>query len=443
MNTTQIGDEFENKVFQIFNEELLQHRLLITPENSNIYKKKGYYSRDRESDIIVDISIETFIPNLNNYSLLTVIECKKYNHSVPVDDVEEFYSKLRQISGANAKGIMVSSNTFQKGALKFAQSNGIALVRILEEDKLHWILPRALTGYITYEQIEESRRNIYNGLTDEDFKSDYIDFYGLLNNHYTSSLKQLFEFLLKDELPTYEDNHANQSIQSRNFKKTVPFIERKEIEATCEEILKSVGYKEGEVPIYQVCNSLETTQKISFIFSEELGSDSRGFKVLGKITFNPITIYIANQANENQYRKKFTLAHELGHYFLNHSQFMYREIFSENDSEENNLNLIGLEDVKRLEWQANYFASNLLLPKDKFIEEFNQLLYKEEIKDRGHGALFVDNTPWNVNNFFKITDSLMEKFQVSRKVIEIRLKQLNLLNDQRNNFDMKINLRRF
>lgn len=56
-------------------------------------------------------------------------------------------------------------------------------------------------------------------------------------------------------------------------------------------------------------------------------------------------------------RQKFTLAHELGHYFLHrdgHSSFEDEVIFPRN------------QESNPMEWEANNFAAQFLMPKDEF-----------------------------------------------------------------------------
>jgi len=79
-----------------------------------------------------------------------------------------------------------------------------------------------------------------------------------------------------------------------------------------------------------------------------------------------------------------------------------------------------------MEFQANQFASFLLLPKESFFKDFYSLLIEYNVKDRGFG-LFVDNQRCNIDTYMKITSRLMHKYKVSRIVIEIRLKKLGLL----------------
>ena len=64
---------------------------------------------------------------------LFLVECKCYGHSVPVDDVEEFHSKIDDI-GAH-KGIMVTTVGFQEGTVKTARGRGIALALLTTEQQ--------------------------------------------------------------------------------------------------------------------------------------------------------------------------------------------------------------------------------------------------------------------------------------------------------------------
>ena len=79
--------------------------------------------------IKVDVSFE--MSALGGAKTTYVVECKCNKHSVPVDDVEEFHSKLDDI-GAH-KGIMVTTVGFQEGAIKTAKGRGIALALLTDE----------------------------------------------------------------------------------------------------------------------------------------------------------------------------------------------------------------------------------------------------------------------------------------------------------------------
>ncbi|HEY4798353.1 MAG TPA: restriction endonuclease [Bacteroidia bacterium] len=139
MSSVNKGNAFEQEVFRHLEDELKNDRLFVAGRTSKIFSKKGYYSRDREKNIITDISIETYLPNATDYSLLTVVECKDYDGTIPVDDIEEFYSKVQQIAGANVKAIFATKSALQKGALTFAKSKRIGVIRYLPSDQIKWL----------------------------------------------------------------------------------------------------------------------------------------------------------------------------------------------------------------------------------------------------------------------------------------------------------------
>lgn len=138
MDTIAKGNAFEDKVFEVIERELKADRLGLSPSQTKIFRKKAYFSKERKSNIIVDIAIEVWPPNAKNYSLLWVCECKDYSGTIPVNDVEEFKAKLDQIAGKNIKGVIASPNALQEGALKYAQSSGIGVVRILPDNQVSW-----------------------------------------------------------------------------------------------------------------------------------------------------------------------------------------------------------------------------------------------------------------------------------------------------------------
>src|SRR5687768_14096101 len=128
MNTTQKGDRLESKIFALFKREIVEGRFFVSEHCCKLFSKKGYYSKARGKTIIFDISIEIYLPGQDTYSMLVLIECKNYNHPVPVDDIEEFYQKVEQVAGANGKAIVVSTNSFQESAFSFSKSQGVGLL---------------------------------------------------------------------------------------------------------------------------------------------------------------------------------------------------------------------------------------------------------------------------------------------------------------------------
>jgi hypothetical protein len=140
MGTTGKGLAFENRVYAALSGLLENDRLGASPKHAKVFKNKGYYSRDRNSEIATDVSIEVFIPDRDRPTIIWVFECKDYKGAIPVSDLEEFHSKLNQIGADNTKGTMVTSGALQSGALAFARSNGIGVIRLLPDDQIEHVM---------------------------------------------------------------------------------------------------------------------------------------------------------------------------------------------------------------------------------------------------------------------------------------------------------------
>lgn len=116
--------------------------------------------------------------------------------------------------------------------------------------------------------------------------------------------------------------------------------------------------------------------------------------IAGKIYAEDKQVIIEVDPWQTPYRQRFTIAHELGHFFLNHDI-------------NGGLNHIDTVDdlsdpANELEIQANYFAVNLLMPKE-FIE---YILYKLQISDIAEMA---------------------KKLNVSRSALTYRLEKLRVI----------------
>ena len=176
MSSIAKGNAFEDRVFDSVMGELANDRLGLSPKLGHLFKKKGYYSRDRDSDIIVDISIEVWVPGADQWSMLWVCECKDYAGAIPVDDVEEFKAKLDQITGANRKGVMAITGALQQSALKYARSNGIGVVRILPDNQVQHILYK-MTGAMWDEVSRLKPTEFSRALTQPEFVGENRKFY--------------------------------------------------------------------------------------------------------------------------------------------------------------------------------------------------------------------------------------------------------------------------
>jgi hypothetical protein len=173
MNSVAKGDTFERTVYGIVRRELSGGRLGLVPRHSAVFWKKGYPSRDRPGLVIVDVSIEMTLPGASSWSLLWAWECKDYRSRVPVDDLEEFWAKLQQIGGVNIKGGFATTAALARGALSFARSKGIAVVRVLSEDRVDWVLHDLSDPVVT----------VRRALSVQGFRGRGHNIFGLVDGH--------------------------------------------------------------------------------------------------------------------------------------------------------------------------------------------------------------------------------------------------------------------
>lgn len=283
MDTTTKGNKLEDQVFDVFENQIVEDCFFSKREYCKIFRKKGYYSKDREKNIIFDIAVEVTLPSQDRYSLLFLFECKNYGHSVPVDDLEEFFTKIQQVSGANAKGIVVSTNSFQDGAFRFARSKGIGLLRYFSKENLEWVLTRSPSGLASAAHAVSEQSNAYRALHEDKYESRYFDFYGCVNETYTVSSNQFFSSLARSGAkPDLLNAISKIEQETKESRLPVPYMERKELEDLSFGILTELKYQTGPVPLDSVCELIKEKAGLVVKRNCQLGNG-----VLGQISFGP------------------------------------------------------------------------------------------------------------------------------------------------------------
>jgi hypothetical protein len=415
MTTTARGEEFEKQIYNDLEQMVLDGRFFARKECCRVFHKKGYFSKDRQKEIVFDVAVEISLPGSDEPSVLVLIECKNYAGRVPVDDIEEFYAKVQQIAPAGLKAIVASRSSFQEGAFAFAKSKGIGLLRHFSPDSLEWVLRRSASGSVS---AGNAASNAYYALRQQDFLGSYFDYFCFFGEKYTASLFEFFGALLRDIL-TADDAAAVETDADPRF--TVPFLTNDQIELECKKLRSEIGYDGGEVSTGDICALLAETHGLH-VRDVKL---SRG--VLGAAEFHPPTIEIDYSQANNDRQIRFTLCHEIGHIVLGHGAYMVRDICHQSDVDIENPPRFAIQDLVRMEWQANHFAACLLLPAESVIAAAMAEAAAIHLVDRGHGLIFLDGQRCNFESFYQVTSPLMAKFNVSRSVIKIRLTELGLI----------------
>lgn len=428
-STTGKGDALELRIRDLFQAEIDADRFWAKKKNCKVFWRKGYFSKDRGTEIIFDVSVEVYLPGAREYSSLVLIECKNYGRSVPADDAEEFFAKVQQVAAANAKAVIASTASFQSGAREYAKSKGIGLIRYFAPDDFKWELKRSPSATARSTSAEESEL-VGSALSQEDFRSLAFDLYLQSPVRDTNSLWDFFEDLMLDSALTPEQARRVSNPRSK-LTNQVPFYEKDDLESTGTELLTALGYTGGEVNLDLLCaRESERTGLLVELGTPPANPDS-SIPVLGRIVFDPLVIQVFAGVPANRGRDRFTLAHELAHHFLDHGRYLVRESCDDNDFVLRRSAAIDGSDVARMEFQANYLAAALLMPRTHVTADFHRLVRTLEIADKGFGPLFVDDQPCNLQNFEAVTGRLMEKYGVSRTAAKIRLESMGLLRDAR------------
>lgn len=400
-NTTNKGDQFEDKVYDFLKNKIDNNEYPIFPSShTKVIKKPKYYSSKRGKDIIFDLAIELYLDMKATPISICIIECKNYNSNVPIDDIEEFSSKLNQVAEHNSKGVVITTKGFQDGSLNFAKNTGMGL----------WIFNDTDIQYVLHRNCNYQRTanidNIFN-----------VDIFG----HFDKNERVFQNYFYNNQICYADFSYFISSLfpdiryikpESISFK----FTSYKKIEEMTEFILEQTNQGQNAVDLLQICEKYKINYEIK---NKESHQD-----VLGQIVFSPLKITIFDGITN---RSRFTLAHELGHFFLEHNRFLESEYVTKKNFEEraNKYNDV----ILGIEREANYFASTLLLPRVSVTVAFYKSIRKYRV--RNPIKLYLDNQPENIATTKLVLQDLSDKFHVSKQAISIRLQRLGLLiNDQ-------------
>jgi len=116
-------------------------------------------------------------------------------------------------------------------------------------------------------------------------------------------------------------------------------------------------------------------------------------------------------------RLRFSVAHELGHFFLH--DYIYRQVdFKRIEEWLDFINKIPSEEWAKVEWQADEFAGQLLVPLEKLVKCMEELMIDAERE--GYTKL-GDDAVWDF-----LCRGLAPEFGVSQAAIQTRLRRTKL-----------------
>jgi Zn-dependent peptidase ImmA (M78 family) len=217
----------------------------------------------------------------------------------------------------------------------------------------------------------------------------------------------------------------------------IPWLPKKKIVRQAEGVITNYEAKTGNqvappIPIDDIIETGLNLKRGCIEFEDNMiGSD-----ILGATYVKQRLLCVNKKLLINKFegRLNFTWAHEVGHWVL-HRQFVVPEAHTLSDQ---GTILCRSRDSKRpIEWQADYFASCLLMPEkliqDAFMKAYGPWPLKVcNVKSKLNGPLYFDPC---IKNWHCIADAVRETggfSNVSKQAMIIRLQNLGLVVNQTN-----------
>ena len=385
-NNQHKGDYFEKLVFKKLKELIKNQDIPGVSRYNEIFLHKQYASKTAP-DVMLnpDITIEVYSnSNKETWSNLLVVECKNHGRKIDNSIYREFVGNLSDYPRSGVRGIMVSSAGFTQQVITLAQSDNIALVVLSEQSDWETIIWRKINSF-------EQHQFGHKVLTGEASTSYPIVYSG-------NSFVTVSDLLQECGIPMSKALH-------------IPFMEDNVICKKVEDILQNTKYLIKENFIDCCFSLIAPNYKFDFVEMQE--------DCLGKCDFKEHVITI--NSSLSKHRQNFTIAHELGHIALHSS--IVENLFSIEDRESDKNTIISKSIYGRMEYQANTFASYLLMPNIPFMAEVNKLFKENWITT---GRLYHDYQPCNIRDCNVVVGALSSKFNVSQEAVIVRLKRANL-----------------
>lgn len=387
-STVEIGNDFEAKSYDIIEKALNNKELGLIPEYCTVKRKATYPSSRRKKGIIFDLAIEVTPPNSDRPTLLYLIECKSYTSSVPVSEVALFAQYISEINNYSVKGVFITDNELQSGAMEEILSHGMMLIKV-DNDNYNIVHYKNEKQHINKDSLDEVMLNaLHKALLPQEIKG--------LQKLSTNQIENLALSLI-NEFDSKILNNAK------------------------------------ALPLKELLDFLKEKYDLKFEYSDI--KDFYNKDILGYYNSEDNRIII-NSTIQNSVREPFVIAHEIGHFILHRNLKVNESVY--NNFKDTSFSLFQqrytLENPKNwIEWQANKFASSLLLPEKSF--KIILVLIQSELGVRNQGTIFLDEQQCNKDDFRNIVEKMAIHFRVSKTSIEYRLNDLNLIQKPRRTDD--------
>jgi hypothetical protein len=228
-------------------------------------------------------------------------------------------------------------------------------------------------------------------------------------------------------------------MSSPNHSHSVPKLSSNDIELKAEEVIeyfdKGLLSSARPTPVRVIAEESKRRFGIDFRTDMDLGLSATGKKCLGLFKIRPRGIFI-DASLDGTDRLPFVLAHEYGHFVFHRAIDPVKVGYADTAIADGELDFVTnrklLSSPKDwIEWQANRFASALLMPRSTFSDSL--INYQRQVGIRRNvGSVYVDTTPSSQRDLILVLDHLGRLYGVNRTNVECRLRDLEILQDHRN-----------
>jgi Zn-dependent peptidase ImmA (M78 family) len=222
-------------------------------------------------------------------------------------------------------------------------------------------------------------------------------------------------------------------------KKGIPILSADAIELKAEEVIsyfdREILDKPQRTPLLDFVEELHSKFNVVRNYSLTLGTTKHGNIILGKTQLKPKGLFV-DVSLVNDSRFNFVIAHELGHLILHRSVDIKRTGYEEQELVDTEIDFItGKKNLKTardwLEWQANYFASAILIPRATIMKAVVEKQSEMGIK-RHFGQIILEAKPYSVSDYKAIQKHLELVYSVNATNVECRLKDMGILINRMN-----------
>lgn len=340
----------------------------------------------------------------NTPSHIDVYEC--VDGVVNEDNVLSLSS--RYINDRRIKLFVVSTHGYDNRIYKISEERNVGLIRINPEYKMNehcFVLPR----WSDYRQLI---RNYHQMLEGEIPMT--VSILIKYNRYITPSLSDSLEH---NHITVKECSRIKAPILSNDEIEEISYHLVKDKADNYERILANLDYTDSHIPKYDF-NPYEQAEQqgLKIVRVPEIPDNN-----LEQIDLKSRQMYVSLTIGNPQ-RERFTIAHGCGHFSL-HSNLGIAAFVETRTT----VSPFGTADQYRLEWQANHYASCLLMPAG-VVWQLYRIYWQKELGPGRPQSLIVRNDCDFTGVYHRVVGPIAHKLNVSMESMKWRLVRMGLIN---------------